>query len=78
MSHHITGPARVLSCTVLGCQLGLEGYLDRNDDEYVEDSDYENEPDSTGHSVSQDMEVDSKRKREQKLLPVLSVGSRAA
>ena len=59
--------------------LGHDGHLDRNDDdEYVEDSDYENKPDSTGHSASQDIEVDSERRRGQKLLPVLSVGSRVA
>lgn len=70
----------MLKCAVLGRHLGREGHLDQNDDydDYAEDSDYESESDSPGHPVPRDVEVDSEQKREQKLLPVFSVGSRVA
>lgn len=66
---------------MLKFHLRREDLLERNKDvEYVEDSDYENEPDPTGHSVSQDIKVDSERRqrRGKKFPPVLTVGSRAA
>jgi len=74
-----SGATELLRCTVSQCHLGHKGHLDGNDeDEYIEDSDYENELESTGEPVSQDIEADAEQKLEQKLLPVLSMGSPVA
>lgn len=70
---------RVLRCAVLERHLGSEGRLDKNnEDEYVEDSDYENEPESTDEQVSQNIEASSEHEGQQKLLSVLRIGSSAA
>lgn len=80
VSHHFIEVLGVLSCTVvLERKLGSEGRLDHNDeDEYVEDSDYENESESTLDPASQNSEVSSEHKGGQKLLSVLGGGSAAA
>lgn len=66
----------VLNCLVLGRQLGLGGRLDKSgEDEYTDDSDYEDEPES-GEPVSEN--VNPEKKREQKLYPVLKSGSLVA
>lgn len=69
----------VLNCVVLGRHLGSGGRLDENDEnEYIEDSDYEDEPERVDEPVSQDTEANPEGKEEQKLLSVLRVGSSAA
>lgn len=74
------GMLGVSSCTVvLERHLGSEGRLDKNDeDEYIEDSDYEDEPEITGEQVSQITGVNSEYEGDQKLLSVLRIGSSAA
>jgi len=62
-------------CTVLKCYQGYEGHLGGNEeDDYIEDSDYESEPESTRGPLSQSTKVNSERK----LVPVLNVGSSVA
>lgn len=64
---------------MLKCYQGREGHLDGNgEDEYIEDSDYESEPESNPSPISRNTEVDSEHKQERKLLPVLNVGSSVA
>ena len=64
---------------MLKCYRGREGHLDSNDDdEYVEGSDYESEPESNRSQISRDIKVDSEHKQERKLLPVLNIGSSVA
>lgn len=61
---------------MLKCYRGHEGHLDGDDeDEYIEDSDYESEPESPPSPIHRDTKVNSEQKKERKLLPVLSVGS---
>ena len=68
----------ILSHAVLERRLGSEGRLDKNDDEYTEDSDYENEPEPMDKQASQNIKVGSEHEGEQKLLSVLRIGSSAA
>ena len=58
-------------------RLGLRGHLNKSDeDEYTEDSDYEDETGLTGGPVSGN--IDSVQNREQRLYPVLKIGSSVA
>jgi hypothetical protein len=67
----------MLSRTVLERRLGRGGFLYEDDeDEHAEDSDYENEPEPVGELGSEN--VSSGQKQEQRLLPVLRVGSSIA
>jgi len=71
-----SGVTEILRCTVSQYYLGYEGHIDRNDeDEYIEDSDHENEPEPAGEPVSQNIKVNFEQKLERKLLLVLSIGS---
>jgi hypothetical protein len=77
VSRCILGAAEILSRAVLERRLGHGGFLDEEDeDEHAEDSDYENEPEPMGEPGSEN--VSSGQKQEQRLLPVLRVGSSIA
>ena len=77
MSHCIPAAAEVLNCAVLRCHPGSGDLLDEDDeDEHAEDSDYENEPEPTDELVSGN--VHSGEKLEQRLFPVLRIGSSVA
>lgn len=77
MSGRILGAAQVLSCVVIERRLGLRGRLIESDeDEYTEDSDYEDETGLTGEPISGN--IDSEQNREQRLHPVLKIGSSVA
>jgi hypothetical protein len=78
-SHHVLGSLKHLSCIVLGCHLGSGGHLDEKDnDEYIEYSDYENDVEKADEPVSQKIERNSEQKDEQKLFSVLKFGSSVA
>ena len=59
--------------------MGSEGHLDdKDEDEYTEDSDYENEAAKIVEPVPQKTESESEQQGEQKLLSVLKFGSSVA
>ena len=68
----------MLSCVVSRRLLGCEGHLEEKDeDEYTEDSDYEDTAENSTELVP-NVESESKRNGEQKLLSVLGFGSLVA
>ena len=63
----------------MGRHLGSEGRVETEDeDEFTEDSDYENDPEPADQQVSHNIEVSSENEGQQKLLSVLKIGSSAA
>lgn len=69
------GVTEILICAVLGYHLGRGDLLDKgDDDEYPEDSDYEDEPRPAQVSENTNPEGG----KEQTLFPVLTVGSSIA
>ena len=71
------GAAEKLSCTVLERHWGRGGLLDKDGEgEHAEDSDYEDEPEPAGELASEN--ISSKQRQEQRLFPVLKVGSSVA
>lgn len=74
MSHSVLGATEILSCAVLGHHLGHGVLLNQDhEDENAEDSDYEDEPEPSGQLVS-----DGIQREEQRLFPVLRIGSSVA
>jgi hypothetical protein len=79
VSPHAPELLQVLSCVVMGRHLGHEGQLYENDeDDYPEDSDYEDGAENLNVQVSQDPSADLEQKAEQKLFSVLKFGSSVA
>lgn len=78
MSYYTWRVADILSKVVLRRHLGLGGgLLDKeNEDELTEDSDYESEHEPACGQVSKN--IGSEQREEQRLLPVLGIGSSVA
>jgi len=69
----------ILSWTVIECLKSGGGHLEKNEEhEFPEDSDCETESDLAGSSVAGNVNAGFEQKWEQKLLPVLKIGSLVA